>query len=291
MIGRGMRLYPGKVNCHIIDMVANLTTGIVTTPTLFGLDPSEVVNSSTVDDMRSIRELRKEELQRQHDTSSISTSGNQSPLNAPRNITFKDYDSVFDLIQDTSNERHVRALSMNNWTEVGENCFVLCSPTGAYIRLESVDKDMDRAIYIVRETMPTRPSKAQSISEGIAPFRTPREIARSEKFEDALHAADSYASKKYPLAFIRRNQPWRNGPATKGQLDFLNKLRLKDEPLTAETITKGRAGDMITKIKHGARGRFARVDTEKRKDERTKLKAVQDQVLRKREQVSVGPLL
>ena len=35
MIGRGMRLYAGKDNCHIIDMVASLEAGIVTTPTLY----------------------------------------------------------------------------------------------------------------------------------------------------------------------------------------------------------------------------------------------------------------
>lgn len=35
MIGRGMRLFPGKDNCHIIDMVASLEAGIVTTPTLY----------------------------------------------------------------------------------------------------------------------------------------------------------------------------------------------------------------------------------------------------------------
>ena len=35
MIGRGMRLYPGKENCHIIDMVSSLGVGIVTTPTLY----------------------------------------------------------------------------------------------------------------------------------------------------------------------------------------------------------------------------------------------------------------
>lgn len=35
MIGRGMRLYPGKENCHIIDMVVSLEAGIVTTPTLY----------------------------------------------------------------------------------------------------------------------------------------------------------------------------------------------------------------------------------------------------------------
>ena len=35
MIGRGTRLYPSKENCHVIDMVASLETGVVTTPTLY----------------------------------------------------------------------------------------------------------------------------------------------------------------------------------------------------------------------------------------------------------------
>ena len=35
MIGRGMRLYPKKENCHVIDMVCSLEVGIVTTPTLY----------------------------------------------------------------------------------------------------------------------------------------------------------------------------------------------------------------------------------------------------------------
>lgn len=47
MIGRGMRLYPGKMNCHVIDFVGSLATGIVTVPTLFGLDPSEIVHEQS----------------------------------------------------------------------------------------------------------------------------------------------------------------------------------------------------------------------------------------------------
>ena len=45
-IGRGMRLSEdtGKTDCQIIDFVdsANLVLGVVSTPTLFGLDPAEV---------------------------------------------------------------------------------------------------------------------------------------------------------------------------------------------------------------------------------------------------------
>lgn len=45
-IGRGMRLSPktGKEDCRIIDFVDSTVRvgGVISTPTLFGLDPSEV---------------------------------------------------------------------------------------------------------------------------------------------------------------------------------------------------------------------------------------------------------
>ena len=45
-IGRGMRRSPetGKKDCRIIDFVESTTrvTGVVSTPTLFGLDPGEI---------------------------------------------------------------------------------------------------------------------------------------------------------------------------------------------------------------------------------------------------------
>ena len=45
MIGRGMRLHPGKINCHIIDMIGSIERGIVTVPTLMGLDPDEILDN------------------------------------------------------------------------------------------------------------------------------------------------------------------------------------------------------------------------------------------------------
>lgn len=46
MIGRGLRLSPDtqKVDCLIIDLVGNHTRGIICTPTLFGIDPSYVID-------------------------------------------------------------------------------------------------------------------------------------------------------------------------------------------------------------------------------------------------------
>lgn len=50
-IGRGMRLSPGtgKQDCHIIDFVDSMkrVIGVVSVPTLLGLDPTTVVDGAT----------------------------------------------------------------------------------------------------------------------------------------------------------------------------------------------------------------------------------------------------
>lgn len=69
MIGRGMRLSPGKRDCHVIDMIGSVKThGVVTTPSLFGLDPNEIVSEESADGLREraeewkkIREIEQEE--------------------------------------------------------------------------------------------------------------------------------------------------------------------------------------------------------------------------------------
>ena len=279
MIGRGMRLHPGKKNCHIIDMVASLETGIVTTPTLFGLDPSELVDEARVEDMRELKDQKEEEDLRQLNLKTT------KPTSVPRNITFTDYDSVFDLIQDTSEDQHIRAMSPHAWVCVSQDKYILANSNGSYLRLEKNVAEDSSEEYIVTETA----SLPRSISK--VPFMKPRQIARALTFVDAVHAADTFAHKKYPFQVISRNQPWRQRPATEGQLAFLNKLRMKDAQLTAENLTKGKAGDMITKLKHGARGRFANIEADRRRLDRIRLKTEQEQALREREQVSVGPLV
>jgi ATP-dependent helicase IRC3 len=283
MIGRGMRLHPGKKNCHIIDMVASLETGIITTPTLFGLDPEEVLDEAKVEDMKIFQERTEEELLRKQKTAGSLESGSTSSV--PRKVTFTDYDSVFDLINDTSGEQHIRRMSPNAWVCVGPDRYILTNSSGSFLRLERDTAEARRGDYLVTETV------SLSGTESKTPFMRPRQIARALTFADAVHAADTYAQKKYPYKVISRSQQWRERPATEGQLAFLNKLRLKDEQLTADSLTKGKAGDMITKLKHGARGRFADIEADRRRFDRVKLKLEQEQALKEREKVSVGPLL
>ncbi|CRK11369.1 hypothetical protein BN1723_001740 [Verticillium longisporum] len=114
MIGRGMRLHAGKTNCHIIDMVSSLETGIVTTPTLFGLDPGELLERASMDDIKSSKERKDDETHRRQAAYSDTSTSGSSPESM--SISFTEYSSVYDLIEDTSGEKHIRSMSQYAWS-------------------------------------------------------------------------------------------------------------------------------------------------------------------------------
>lgn len=284
MIGRGMRLHPGKKNCHIIDFVASLETGIVTTPTLFGLDPEELVDEAGTEDMKNRRERReREERVKQGLDASQRNVAPVGSSNSLGNVVFTDYSLIDDLIDDTSGERHIRVLSPYAWVQVDSNRFVLSTQGGDYLQLR-LDSDSTNPLWTVLYTQ-----KIPSHTGARAPYRAPRIVAASELFEHGLRAADTFAGEEFPHQFISKTAPWRSYPASEAQIAFINKVRSgsgKSE-ITTRQLTKGRAGDMITKIKFGARGRFRRqvaeINTKKRAFERVKK-------LKQREEVRVGPL-
>ncbi|TQV98785.1 hypothetical protein V2A60_007514 [Cordyceps javanica] len=322
MIGRGMRLHPGKRNCHVLDMVSSLDTGIVTTPTLFGLDPDELVTAASVAQMRRLRQKRDAEEARAEEGRSSDADGpgpaTAPYVNAATAVTFTDYSSVLDLIADTSGERHIRAVSQYAWVQIGPERFVLSAPSGSYIRLERIPDSSSAPPLPPPPSSSSTPSPASAPSSAApppskpsyraveiralppgtgarSPYAAPREILTAATFDDAVHGADSYAAQAFPHSFIHRAQPWRQVAPTRGQLDFINKLRGSSgsgsggrPPLGPADLTKGKAADMITKLKHGARGQFAKIEAEKRRRERRT--SVHNERQR-REQVRVGPVM
>jgi ATP-dependent helicase IRC3 len=277
MIGRGMRLSPGKENCHVIDMVTSLKTGIVTTPTLYGLDPDELVQSAEVKDLQALRERREQEkteqwLPEQHN--------DEYPQElAAINMTYTDYSSINDLIEDTLGERHIRQLSMFSWVQVDEDEFVLTSPRRGFLRIRREGNG-----FQVRHT-----AKLLGAS---TPYSRPRDIINDAMtLEDAVHGADKFAETGLsPIVLIDNRAAWRSSPATDAQVKFLNKFRSDKEKLEPNTITKGRAQDMITKLKFGARGRFDKIAANKRRTEKELESLRKIQEMREREIVKVGPL-
>ncbi|KAJ2987954.1 hypothetical protein NUW58_g4227 [Xylaria curta] len=282
MIGRGMRLHHGKKNCHVIDMVSSLAAGIVTTPTLFGLDPSHLVDEVAVDDMRNLKSHKEAEKIREQ--VALGANSARSGTKGDGSVTFVEYDSVLDLISDTSGERHIRSISKNAWVQVGPHRYILSGPEGTYIRLEKAEKSEENLPDFVAWEIRALPKEVAK-----SPFAMPKKLLQAATFTDAVHGADKYASEKYPHTLIARFKSWRKGPPTEGQLKFLNKLRGENEKFNATNITKGAAADMITKVRHGARGRFAILEAERRRIEKQVSLQEREKTMKLREQVSVGP--
>lgn len=311
MIGRGLRLAPGKENCHIIDMVASLETGIVTTPTLFGLDPQELVDEADFAAMQEKKEkLAEEEQAREAQASSSTASADGRPsanTAADRaligSVTYTDYDSVADLIEDTSGERHIRALSPFAWVQIDEAKFILSNRNGDFLCIKR-DEDAPSSAAAKRASAAatsgggaathsvifTRRLPAELAGPNRNPFARPSTIATAATFEGALRAADKFSADRFPFEFTNKNAGWRRAPASQGQLDFLNKFRSEEEKLEVGDIDKGKAGDWITKMKHGARGRFNRLAGEKRKVERKVEKREKWMEGLRKAQVKVGPV-
>ena len=283
MIGRGMRLHPGKENCHIIDMVASLETGVVTIPTLFGLDPSELIKEADVEQLKQLKQSNDLEVEDARPPAS-NIIDKERLLNST--ITFTDYDSVYDLIDDTSGERHIRGISQLAWVHVAEDRYVLSSQDGEYLTIEKTG--VSQPLYRIRYN--PRVSSGLVLEREWRPYARTREVATAETFSDAVHAADTFAAETFPRYIISNGQAWRKAPATSGQLAFLNKLKEVDGKLRADQITKGKAADMITKVKFGARGRLAKLQAQQRRTEKLTLDSARLSRLREREEVRVGPL-
>ncbi|MCJ1390158.1 hypothetical protein MMC18_003016 [Xylographa bjoerkii] len=283
MIGRGMRLHPGKENCHIIDMVASLETGVVTIPTLFGLDPSELVKEADVEQLKQLKEKSDMGIE---DVRPVSSNNSEQERLLNSTITFTDYDSVYDLIDDTSGERHIRGISQLAWVHVAEDRYVLSSQDGEYLTIEKTG--VSQPLYRIRYN--PRVSSGLALEKEWRPYARTREVATAETFSDAVHAADTFASETFPRYIISNGQAWRQAPATSGQLAFLNKLKEVHGKLRADQITKGKAADMITKVKFGARGRLAKLQAQQKRTERLNSESSRLSRLREREEVRVGPL-
>lgn len=294
MIGRGMRLHKDKENCHVIDMVASLETGIVTVPSLFGLDPSEVVTEANAVDLKNAKQRGEAEEERhsrvyEQGASDAALSSPLSPFlngSPSTKVTFTEYDSVYDLIADTSGEHHINSLSQYAWVRISEFKYILSSSSGAYIRLQKEKDDKSGRDFWFAWLISKIPNQAT----GRSPYAAPRKILQAPDLTDAVHGADHYAQRHFPHIIISRKASWRYAQATEGQIKWLNKLRPEDNQLTSDDIKKGKATDMIIKVKFGAQAQFTKYQTAKRRHDRQLTQLQQERQRRLNEVVTVGPL-
>ncbi|KAF7310867.1 DEAD-box family helicase [Mycena chlorophos] len=290
MIGRGMRLSPatGKTDCRIIDFVdsAGRVEGLVSTPSLFGLDPDLMLSDDETPESLERRAAEADALDGVDTVSSIED---------PKSVTYKDYEDPFSFFEEASAPSHITKLSRNAWVNCGGDLYILeCLGKGS-VRVEPLESDEGR--FFVAHFNPEIDS-GTAASLKIGRFLRVRRILTAETLQDAIHGCDSYVENKVlygQMALgILRTARWRKAPATDNQKKLVAKRwgkRLADsEQVRNEKIaqlTKGQAADIITRMKSGAMGRF---DKELKVAKKLHQKREKEAKRREREAVKVGAL-
>ncbi|GFG24783.1 putative mitochondrial ATP-dependent helicase irc3 [Aspergillus udagawae] len=292
MIGRGLRLYPGKEDCHVLDMVATLNTGVLSTPTLFGLHPDEVLQKAKAKDLR--------DMPLEGTAAGTGSPADETeepppfPDDSDVNLTFTKYDTIYDLIADLKSEKHIRSLSPHVWVRVGNDRYILSDASG-WLTIDK-EEDTSRAYKPHPNPDPTTDDPYIFTVRHVAKFKNsddsvthtlPRLIATAPDFETALRAADTFATNEFEERYISVRQTWRQLPASEAQVRFLNKSKVRHDLIQRKHLTKGQAADLITKLKFGGKKRF-----EARKAERVAELRRQEEVeeLRRQGDVRVGPV-
>ncbi|KAG1757630.1 P-loop containing nucleoside triphosphate hydrolase protein [Suillus lakei] len=298
MIGRGMRQSPstGKVDCHIIDFVdsTNRVAGVVSTPTLFGLDPEELIDDESTERLEARAHIAI--LQDAGDEQALVDSRDDIP--DPKYITYVDYQNPFALVDGCSGAPHVAKLSINAWVGCGDDIYTLECLGKGYIRIERVSADEEKPTHyratFTEATMHMPSAKVFKVS----PFMRKRLIMTAETLSDAIRGCDTYAAQKVlrgSLALgLLRTARWRKALASDSQKNLIQKRRVKralDQDAAAATLqnmTKGEAANIITRLKHGAQAHYEKKAREAKKISEL---AEKERRRRQRETVQVGPLV
>ncbi|PCH33701.1 nucleoside triphosphate hydrolase protein [Wolfiporia cocos MD-104 SS10] len=295
MIGRGMRLSPetGKTDCRIIDFVdsTNSVSGIVSTPTLFGLDPNTLIDDETTESL--------EELAAKKQLNSSNSPESPDPIAEPKSVTYIDYDDPFELAEEASGAPHIRKFSPHAWVGCGEDVYVLELLGKGFIRVERDGSEDDSKEHFTARYTPATLPMATAMTLKISPFQKSRKILEATSLIEAIRGCDTYAKKVVPAPQsmgLRYTARWRQQPASESQRAFVaNRWRTRTVILgnTRETeerlakLTKGEAANIITRLKHGAQKRYEK----KSKQQQTASQARTKEEMRKaREHVKVGPL-
>ncbi|KAG0124722.1 P-loop containing nucleoside triphosphate hydrolase protein [Tuber indicum] len=282
MIGRGLRKSEGtgKTDCHIIDMVANLSRGIATAPTLFGLDPDMLVTEMTPDEMRAIAAKQAEARQKTEEKEKRLLLA-VTPPPPPIQLEYTDYDNIWELLSDSRADQVIYTISKLAWVSIYPGKYVLSCARNGYIMVERDHSGW----YKVEEFRALPPVM------GLRGWARPKLVMSGiEQLDAVIRGADTYILSVYPRKLVARSSGWRKLPATDQQLEFLKKYRHDkdwEDMRKAGTLTKGKVGDIITRVKHGTVRRFEEGRKERRKKERAEAK---ERKRSRREEVKLGSL-
>ncbi|KAI9250485.1 P-loop containing nucleoside triphosphate hydrolase protein [Phascolomyces articulosus] len=261
MFGRGMRLYPEKKDCLVIDFVDNFSKasseGLITFPTLMGLDHSQIVRDENVLDMerRAVAQTNLEHVVLPGNNNNEEQEEQQNDqIGQEIRIKITEYDDLNEFMLETSVSPELRSISANSWVTVGEDKCALNIWTVGTLKLELSKEDgLWRGILTREMTTATRGNAGDS--GGNKPrmiFRNKKLPLKADTRSMAIRAADTWLKQNIPKhqqSMALRMASFRKHTATEAQLKALKHHKVESK----QTLTKGQAMDLITRLKLGQR--------------------------------------
>ncbi|PUU78931.1 hypothetical protein B9Z19DRAFT_1125964 [Tuber borchii] len=354
----------GETDCHIIDMVANLSHGVVTTPTLFGLDPDMVVNEMTPEQMFAAEQERarvekemwkKEEARLEEDIRKLKekwkaieeeamkvaeqarVKAKKAALAAERRKAEEEMrkaksqakklakEAEHQILQEEKRLRAIAAekfkqgalgkdlpsrtnqvfysISRLAWVSIGPTKYILSCGRNGHITVETDSNEwynVEEVRALPLELGRVRWTWSKPIMSGIEQLDL---AIRGCWYYFPLppnlfpltwsYLTDTYVLKTYPRHLVARSALWRKLPASDQQVEFPKKIRFRgdkdwEDMGNSGELTKGKVGDIITRVKHGT----VRLFSEKKKEQKNKEKEEAKKLMRRqREEVKVGSIV
>lgn len=233
MTGRGLRTFPGKRRCVVIDMVDIARKhSLQTAAVLYGLPPGLNINGQDLEAVKAQLEALRDKY-RTFDLDGLLSGGQRYTVQE-----LLDRASTFDVwaIQSLGAFGNGRAF---NWIKTGQDVYRLQYPWADGTELLEVSRDLLNKWQVVCTLRPAQ------VGQGIRPPARQRTLATGVETSDAaaglaeafiLQERRSVAKMKTPDA------PWRTGSASAKQLELLARWHVPHNP---RAITKGEASDLL----------------------------------------------
>ena len=197
MIGRGLRPYPGKDDCLVMDLVGNSQRHqLVTAASLFGIDPHAAASKGVV---QAVRDRDAEDTR------------DQDELVGPRygRLDVREVDLLDrrSLVWVTLPGQGGQVVALDLGNKAGY----------VYVAPDAADTGWDVWLHPGNEWG----TRLQKLHGGVS-------------FDWALGLAESYVSAYGNLAFLKRSLAWRNKPPSEKQRELLQRYRLAVPSTTGE---------------------------------------------------------
>ncbi|SCU95931.1 LAME_0F14136g1_1 [Lachancea meyersii CBS 8951] len=270
MIGRGLRLHHTKDFCHIVDFVGASNVGVVSFPTLAGIDGTNVdLDEATMLDLEKIKEemilkQREAELQQQkeHENELLIHQKFQELLknSSAFDLTLTTFEDFLSFHKQTAMIGDQQALNYNS--ELGREMKYLRESTYPWVRFANdgwaMPLDMGHHLRIYKETGKTEAHTMYTLKLYTEfPYKVRQELgmrykpqnvkkahdlgvvaAAVDKIVQELKMSPEMSGKKY-----RKYAPWRLAPATPKQqaliktkiLNVLSKVGSKKAPVLSKS--------------------------------------------------------